>query len=319
MVDASRPWWQRRWRFVTAKHFASPRPRPHALILVLTGLTLCGCAVRRTTRLPLPQRAAAPAKEASAADLIARLNSWSGSIQTLTATVDLQPTAGSVYSGIINEYHDVKSFIFIEKPAMIRMIGQAPVVRTNIFDMVSDGEEFRLYIPLKQKFYVGKNVLRRPAKNALENLRPQHILDALLIPPVDSAPDQYAYEQAEEGGRRYYVLTLLERPSEREFLPKQKVWFDRADLEIARLQLYAPQGVYIENVLYSDYRDFQGIRYPARIQVIRPVEDYSLSITIVKATFNEAITREKFQLNKPAGAQLVELSAVSGMGGLRGH
>ncbi len=107
----------------------------------------------------------------------------------MTATVDLEPTTGSIYSGVIKEYHDVRGFILIQSPAMIRMQGQAPVVRTDIFDMVSNGEEFRLYIPPLQKFVVGKTAFRRPSKNSLENLRPQHILEALLIPPVDPSTE----------------------------------------------------------------------------------------------------------------------------------
>lgn len=274
-------------------------------MMVMTGVTL-GCAVRHTTKIE-PVQMAPPAKEAQATDLIASLSARNESIRTLTATVDLQPTAGSVYSGVINEYHDVKGFVLIEKPAMLRMIGQAPVVRTNIFDMVSDGEQFRLYLPTKQKFYIGKNVSRRPAKNALENMRPQHILDALLIAPMGE--EKYSYEEAEDGGRRYYVLTTLDSSGDHEWTPRRKVWFDRADLEIARLELYGQHGAYLENVLYSDFRDFQGVRFPAHIQIVRPLEDYRLSITIQKATFNEPLGPEKFELKKPDGAQLVDLSA----------
>src|SRR5208283_1894218 len=122
----------------------------------------------------------------SLAELVAKIDASSEAVHTLTATVDLAPTAGSVYSGVIKEYHDVKGFALVQKPSTIRLLGQAPVVRTNIFDMVSNGEEFRLYIPTKQKFIVGKTSLRRPAKNALENLRPQHILQALIVPPIDA-------------------------------------------------------------------------------------------------------------------------------------
>jgi outer membrane lipoprotein-sorting protein len=242
---------------------------------------------------------------------VAQVNAQSQSIRTLTATVDLEPTAGSVYSGVIKEYRDVKGFILLEKPALIRMVGQAPVVRTNIFDMVSDGEEFRLYIPPKQKFIVGKTMFRRPAKNALENLRPQHILDALLLPAIDPARDKYVREEAEDAGRRYYVVTVLESGADGALSLKRKIWFDRSTLEIARLQIYGPQGAYIEDVHYSAYQNFQEVQYPTRIEVRRPIEDYRLAITILKATFNQPISPEKFELKKPESAQLVELSAAA--------
>jgi outer membrane lipoprotein-sorting protein len=264
--------------------------------------------VRRETRIQ-PSQLAPPALEASLADLVAGLNSKSQSIRTLNATVDLEPTAGSIYSGVIKEYHDVKGFILVESPTLIRMQGQAPVVRTNIFDMASNGEEFRLYIPPKQKFIVGKTAFRRPAKNSLENLRPQHILEALLVPPFDASHEKWFLEEAEEGGRRFYVVSVVGSADSEDLRLKRKAWIDRANLELARLQFYESDGVYVGDVHYSDSKDFQGTRYPSHIEVTRPIEDYRLAITILKATFNQAIEPEKFILNKPEGAQLVDLTA----------
>jgi hypothetical protein len=248
-----------------------------------------------------------PAREASPADLVARVNAQSNAIQTLVATVDMEPTAGSVYSGVIKEYRDVRGFVLLQKPATIRIVGQAPIVRTTIFDMVSDGREFRLSIPPKQKFLVGKNDLRRVAKNSLENLRPQHILEALLVPSIDAGSEKYFIEEAAEGARRYYVVTLLELREGGELALKRKVWIDRSDLNVARLQLYGPQGAYLEDVLYSGYQDFQGVNYPTRIEIARPAEDYRLALTIEKATFNQPLAPDKFVLNKPEGAELVEV------------
>lgn len=249
--------------------------------------------------------------EASASDLLAKLKAQSENFQTLSATVDLQPTTGSVYSGVIKEYSDVKGFILLKKPADIRMIGLAPVVRTTIFDMVSDGREFKLSIPPKDKFIVGKVTLGKPAKNALENLRPQHILDALAISPIDPAADKYSFEEAENGDRRYYLLTALKPENGSELFPERKIWFDRSDLELTRLQLYGPGGAFLEDVQYSGYEDFEGVLYPSRIEINRPQEDYRLSITIEKAQFNQPISAEKFQLTKPAGAELINLSSLT--------
>lgn len=277
-------------------------------VLALTG---CLSPVRRTTRVAA-SAVPAPALEATLPDLLARLDNQSEKIQTMTLTVDLEPTAGSVYSGVIKEYHDVKGYILLKKPALIRILGQAPVVRTDIFDMVSDGQEFRLYIPSKQKFIVGKTTLRRPAKNALENLRPQHILDALSIPPIHRAEEKLAFAEDETDGHRYYVISVLKAAGENEFSPVRKIWFDRSNLEVARVQIFGPGGTYIEDVHYSDYKDFNGISYPAEIRLQRPIEDYRLTITLEKAVFNQPLPPQKFELKKPADAQLVELSETPG-------
>ena len=264
--------------------------------------------MRRVRHVP-PSQVAQPPREASLAELVTKLNALSQSVQSMTATVDLEPTTGSVYSGVIKEYHDVRGFILIQRPAMIRVLGQAPVVRTDIFDMVSNGEEFRLSIPPVQKFIVGTTAFRRPAKNSLENLRPQHILEALLVPPVDPSSEKWLLEEAQESGHRYYVIVIVETAEGGELHLKRKAWFDRADLQLARMQFYEAQGLYVEDVQYSDYQDSQGVTYPSRIEVVRPIEDYRLAITLLKATFNQPIDPEKFILTQPPGTQLVDLAA----------
>jgi len=278
--------------------------------LAVSVLVLLGCAVRRTTKTATCA-VPASAREASLVELVAAINAQSEAIRSINAQVDLEPTVGSVYSGVIKQYHDVRSFILAKRPGMIRMVGQAPVVRAKIFDMASNGEEFQLYLPSQQKFIVGKTTVRKAAKNALENLRPQHILEALLLPPVDSTTERAIREEDEdqEHGRRYYVVDVFENGGNGEL--KRKIWFDRSNLEVVRVRYFGPEGVYLEQVQYSDRKDFQGVHYPTAIQIRRPVEDYGLSLTVEKAVFNQSMATEQFELKAPDGAERVTVSTVS--------
>lgn len=262
-----------------------------------------------------PAAVAPPPVTASAAALLARLDKQHQAIQTLSATVELDPTTGSVYSGVISQYHDVRAFILLRSPSDIRMIGQAPVVRATIFDMASDANEFRLWLPTKDKFIVGSTVPSPPAKNSLENLRPQHILDALIPPPGDSG-GLYFLNQEREAGRIYYVLNFVTRKAgsgESDQLQlTRKVWFDAHTLELVRVQYYNLEGAPVEDVRYSAYQDYGGVRYPSQIELSRPVEDYSLGIAIEKAAFNQPIPADKFVLAKPPDAEEVHVGANSG-------
>jgi len=279
-----------------------------AAVLVLFSL---GCAVRRTTRVAPP--GPPPVVQASASDLASRLAAAREAVRTLTATADLEPAAGSVYSGVITQYHDVRAFILLESPDHIRMVGQAPVVRTTIFDMASDGKEFRLLIPSKRKFIVGSDKVVRPAKNSLENMRPKHILDAFVVPAVDSeAGDQYFADREREGGRVYYVLNLVGADAAAGQLRlRQRAWFDASSLELSRIQFFDAEAAEVEDVRYSAYQDYGGVRYPSHIELSRPAEDYSLGITLEKASFNQPIPPEKFVLERPANVDLVQLAAAS--------
>jgi outer membrane lipoprotein-sorting protein len=279
--------------------------------LVALLLAAPGCAVRKVTHVQTPGLAA-PALDATLAELVGKTNAWSDAIHTMSATVDLEPTAGSVYTGVIKEYHDVKSFVLLQKPSLLRMLGQAPVVRTNIFDMVSNGEEFRLYIPSKQKFIIGKTSFQHPAKNALENLRPQHILQALLVPPIDGDQETTFLEKVSNRteAKRFYVVTVVQPLADRHVTLRRKMWFDRSNLELERVQFYDQDGSCTEDVEYSNYQDFTQIHYPTHIQLSRPEDDYELTLTIEKATFNAPIAPEKFDLKKPDGVELIDLSTL---------
>ncbi|MGH9351981.1 MAG: LolA family protein [Terriglobia bacterium] len=246
------------------------------------------------------------------AQLIAKINSQSAAVGSLTATVDLEPSTGSVYSGFIKQYHDVKGFLLLRKPAFIRMTGQAPVVRTDIFDMASDGKQFKLYVPSENKFYVGDAGMAQKPGKTLENLRPQHILDALFLEPVDLKKGSYFIEEAEQGSERDYVVGEIEPSQSSQPGPvslKRKIWFNRANLQISRVQLYGAGGQYQEDVEYSDYQNSGGVNYPRRIVIQRPEEDYSLAITLLNPQFNQTVPLSKFTLQKPANAILVNLSA----------
>ncbi len=293
------------WKFLHLP--GRSRALPFLFALVVGGW---GCAVKRTIHVSPPQ-VSGPLKQASVADLVKEVNAWSQSVNTLTATVEFKPTTGSVYTGVINQYQTIGGFILLKEPALIRVIGQAPVIKTELFDMVSDGGEFRVYIPPKNKFIVGNNNSQRSAEKPLENLRPEHILNALLIPPIDNTKEKYFNEETQlPTGRSYYVLNIVETGSTGELRLKRKVWFDRADLSISRLQLYGPAGSLLEDIDYAGYHDFGGIRYPSEITLNRPEEGFTLSITIEKATLNQPIPPEKFVLKRPPNATLVELGGA---------
>jgi outer membrane lipoprotein-sorting protein len=123
----------------------------------------------------------------------------------------------------------------------------------------------------------------------------------------------------EEKGRWRYVLAVFDPTAEGQWTLRWKLWLDPANLELARLQIYDPQGSFSEDIRYSDYRDFEGIRYPRRIQIDRPFENYRLVINILKATFNQPIAPEKFELKKPEKARLVDLRATTQAEDLRGQ
>jgi outer membrane lipoprotein-sorting protein len=237
-------------------------------------------------------------------------------VKSINATVELKPTAGSNYSGVIEEYHEVKAFLLAARPAEIRVIGQAPIIGKTIFDMASDGQTFRVAIPSKNKFLVGPVVAERPSSKPIENLRPQHLLDALLWPEVRKE-EAVLFEEFNDESGRFYVLTVLRGGYQTEIL--RKIWFDRADLQVARMQSYGPRGVLVSDSHFSDWQllvgdqeqvaaTLSGVKsFPREIRIERPHDDYRLELTFTKLLLNQEIPADRFRLEQPAGTELVNV------------
>jgi outer membrane lipoprotein-sorting protein len=283
--------------------------------LAALALFASGCSVSKKTVVK-PGEAPGPVMTATMADLLTRYNTQAEAVKSLNATVSMKLTAGSAYSGVIEQYHEVNGFILASKPASIRVIGQAPVVGKNIFDMVSDGETFRIFIPSKNKFLEGRADLERPAKKPIENLRPQHLVDALLWMPT-TAETTVLFEEDNEPAARSYVLTIISLPKKMTrgitmgmdwgWEIRQKIWFDRTDLNVARIEVFAPSGKVDSDVRYGDWQPAAATSYPRQVTISRPGDDYKLEITIKKITLNETIASDRFVLQRPPGTDLVRV------------
>lgn len=260
-----------------------------------------GCAVsRKTVVAPLTFQ---PALTATKQELIDRYNRAASAVQTITAAVRMSPTAGSAFSGVIENYHRVNGYILAARPASIRVIGQAPVVAKDIFDMASDGENFHIFIPSRNEFIEGPADLHRTSKRPIENLRPQHLFEALIWPPIKREA-QVLFEQSDALPARYYVLTIAANGPQGWELDR-KIWFDRSNLQIARTQIYDAQGDLVSDVQTKDWNPADGTDYPRDILIDRPVDNYRLDLAITQLTLNQTIEADRFHLTQPNGAQLV--------------
>lgn len=135
--------------------------------------------------------------------------------------------------------------------------------------------------------------------SALSGLRPQHFTDALLVRPaaVEGANLIYArseFFQEEPDDRprakrnsrvvrAYYLLDELAPQSQGEARLLRRFWFDRSeDIRLARLQTFDDAGEIVTDVVYKNPQRFgepQPVTLPARLELTRPQERYSIRIT----------------------------------------
>lgn len=279
------------------------------LLLVCSALVLTSCLARRrviTRNKTAPNQSL---KSSDQATLLGLVRTEYESIQELTATVDMVPAVGSVNKGKITEYKDFLAHILFKKPAEIRMIGLYPVVRNKAFDMVSNGTDFRLFVPSKNQFIVGRNEpAATPSPNKIENLRPSVFLDALLIKPPEPKEFPVLTDFTDEDNA-VYILHILYTGADGQLLPARDIWFSRLTLHVIRQIIFDPKGNILTDARYGDWKTYDGFLFPHVIDINRPQDEYGVVMTVVKADINKPISDSKFVLEQPEGTVLQVLGA----------
>lgn len=250
-------------------------------------------------------------------ELVARVNAQAAWIQTLNATVDIATSVGGTKKGKVTDYAEIRGYVLVRQPAALRMVGLFPLVRNTAFDMVSDGDTYRLWIPAKNTFYTGHNDIIRPSRQPLENLRPQHILSALLLHAIDPATEIAVLEDTTQTvtdprSRKPvelpdYTLLVLQRDPAGNWFLARKLVFSRADLRVHRQIVYDKLGRVATDATYDEFRDYDGGAFPDRINIHRPQEEYTITLNVVKLLLNQPLKNDQFALKQPDGARLVDL------------
>ena len=288
--------------------------RYRLLALVLAFLPLTGCLFR--SRRVERQISTAPLKSATQAELFEYLDGQAAKIKTLQATVDIDASVGGVKRGKVIDYQQIRGYILARKPAMLRMIGLLPIVRNKAFDMVSDGQDFKLWIPPKNRFVIGRNdVESHNQQQPMENLRPQTIYEALILREIDPQNEiavmQNNFEIVTDAKHHQvqqadYEVEVI-RKGEHGWFLSRKIIFSRTDLLPHRQLIYDQDGNLATDAHYEGYKDYDGLNFPSQIEIWRPQEEYDITLTIVKLQLNGPLPDDKFVLDQPAGAQIVHL------------
>jgi outer membrane lipoprotein-sorting protein len=283
-------------------------------IVVAALLPLTGCIFHRAPHAPL--MSTAQLRTATKDELIAVINGEANRISTLNATVDIAANVGNTKNSKVTDYPDIKGYLLVQKPAMLRMIGLLPLVRTTAFDMVSDGSRFKLSIPPKGKFIVGSNEVVRPSANALENLRPQVIMDSLLLRQIDLNNEVAVLESGTETVvdaktkkpviQPNYVLDVIDKDGHDWYLAR-KIYFSRIDLMPYQQVTYERMGNVATDTHYYKFQDFSGVMFPSIIDIYRPQERYTVELTIENMKINTPLRSDQFALSQPPGSQLVDV------------
>jgi hypothetical protein len=301
-----------------------------------------------------------PLSQADTPQLIRVVNNLAAA-RSIHGKVDIQfEDTSFATSGIAEKYQTADGSITLQRPAKVYLLVQAPLGIADVAQMTSDGEHFRIAVlqgdEKYRRFVRGTNNAVYPkldmdgnsnstaspskkdkrnseaqAVNALSNLRPQHLTDALLIRPIDTHAPGVIYLQSEFfesekdpsrlGGskrvmRGYYFLEELQTAGDGSARLLRRFWFDRVNgIRLARLQTFDEKGVLITDVTYGELKRFSAggeALLPAQIGITRPQDHYKITITYQapeSVTLDHEYSPEAFVLENKWGLREVDLDA----------
>ncbi|AXC13189.1 hypothetical protein ACPOL_3910 [Acidisarcina polymorpha] len=260
---------------------------------------------------------------ADASQLAAGVSKAYDAVQSLSATVDLQASVGGTHKGAITNYTSLRAYVLMRKPQMLRVLGLLPVLRTQAFNLASNGDTFKLLIPPQNKAIEGKNSVTTKESNPLLNLRPALFFNSMLIPgigPEDDfilttdnnvSQDPKTKRWTEE---RDYLLSIVQpkgagkgaAPSH-ELIPKRVIRFNRENLQPIEQDTYDENGNIETQTLYGPLQTFGAVKFPGTVTIKRPLEEYQIMLTVQKLILNQPLPDSQFELEIPEGVKIQQL------------
>ncbi len=294
--------------------------RKITLIFLIVFLSVTGCGFRSSHPVKM-RTSTATLKDATLEQLVESINTNAEKLKTLKATVDIDSSVFEVKKDRVKDNPQVAGLILVRKPELLRMRIYVPVIHNVMADMVSNGTKFELASPIKSKFYVGSNQQPvKPSPQPLENLRPQHISDALLLKPIEEGKEIAVLENTTEVVKDpknhkdvqqlAYTVLAIDKDNAGYYLSR-KIVFSRTDLLPHEQSIYDRQGRLATFVRYENFTDYSGLMLPAIVAIQRPLEGYGITISMVKVDVNVPLTDDQFVLTQPPGSQLINLDTKS--------
>src|SRR5215210_7189154 len=189
---------------------------------------LSGCGLfKASKRISVPQPLT-PLVDADMPQMFAEINRL-GAVKSLNGKVDIQFLDTSYAEcGLADKYRTADGRLVVQRPGQVYLIVQVPFAGSKVAEMSSTGERFWAAVyqgsEQYQRFVTGTNAavyekvdagargaspdcnaggqrkeeaMQRATVSAISSLRPQHLTDAVLVPPVTFEDTRPVYAQAE--------------------------------------------------------------------------------------------------------------------------
>ena len=281
------------------------------LLIVLPLWAACG-APKTTSKVRIPP-AYQNAQELGREELVELVNTRYASIASLTVSdLRFRFQGGSMERGYLEKYPKAKAYFVTQRPDKIYVNILNPVTKSTLVAMASEGETFQIWAPRENKYLTGHTDVRIESEDPLHQVRPVHLIPAILIEPIPSGDPKYRYfvEEDQDQDFKYYVLGVVElKAGSQTAQLRRKLWFERSSMNLVRQQYY-DDGALVSAMRYGSPVELVGKVLNSEIQLERKREHYEIELDLNSKTIavDRAIRAGVFDLPQPPGAELVTLS-----------
>src|SRR5262245_7492916 len=285
-----------------------------AALIVLIVNAGAGCSVKRTVEGSRPAKVL-NAQTATFDELLALRKTYSDKLSALSSTsLRVSFTSGKVESGKLQEYRSAPGYVLLKRPDSLRLNIQNPLTKTSIIELASSGDEFGLWYPRDNKYFVGRNSAHEFVVEGSENspvfsARPAHIYEA-IIPQrleLDNPRVRVSMQEDQDATAKYYLLSIFEDLGQKRLRSLRRLWIERSELMVVKQQTFAEDGSIASLIQYSNFTPIEGLLLPLSIRIERPSDGYVLDMQFKSWRVNPEIPAAAFVLSPPAGAQRVVL------------
>ena len=276
--------------------------------ILVFAMVLAGCGPKNMeVRTPVGYTAA---KSTTLEELVNLVNNQYAEIETVSVSrFRVKFTGGSIEQGYLKEYPSAKGHLVTKRPNWIYVNILNPVTSSSVVTMASDSREFQIWIPRENKYLTGKTDVKTASDEPLHSVRPEHLLQAILVEPVrfSEAGMVHLLEEERDEQNKYYVIleALVDHPAGRGCL-QRKVWLERQDFRLTRQQYYNC-GKLISDIRYGDVVVSEDGALASSIALERVAEHYQISFQFQRESvrLNRSVDDSSFYVAKPPRAELV--------------
>jgi outer membrane lipoprotein-sorting protein len=284
-----------------------------AMTLALPALNGCLWHTRKVPQAKMPDNVLSAPPER----LVEIINRRYDGINALSADVTFTATQGGALNGSEKTITPFPGHILVRKPESLRVIGYVPIVHTPAWDMASDGQTFKLWIPHDNKVVEGSNTVTQVSSNSFENMRPYMFVDSMIIPKID--PDDLLSVTGDSDTvvnpktrkleiRPEYLLTVSTRQGNSNLLlTKRVIHFSRIDLRPIEEDIYGPDGQIQTQTIYGPLQTYGDQHFPGTVTIKWPLQEQQILVTIQVLRINLHLEDTTFQLAVPRSAVVQEL------------